>query len=117
MRVRGVEKFACVRACVCTRGECARASARAHGDAIGRRLESIPDDAGRKRDDVAAKLAPKDLVVAQKLSAAFKQKASVAAVNEPPAPTGAGVDGSMSLIGAPPPATPAPSTPRRTTGA
>ena len=75
------------------------------------------DDAGRKRDDVAAKLAPKDLVVAQKLSTAFKPKASVAAVNEPPAPTGAGVDGSMSLIGAPPPATPAPTTPRRTTGA
>ncbi|KQO95553.1 hypothetical protein ASF32_18500 [Methylobacterium sp. Leaf91] len=75
------------------------------------------DDAGRKRDDVAAKLAPKDLVVAQKLSTAFKPKASVAAVNEPPAPTGAGVDGSMSLIGAPPPATPAPTAPRRTTGA
>lgn len=75
------------------------------------------DDAGRKRDDVAAKLAPKDLVVAQKLTAAFKPKAPVPAVNEAPAPTGTGVDGSMSLIGAPPPAAPVTTTPRRSTGA
>ncbi|WP_244475819.1 hypothetical protein [Methylobacterium sp. Leaf93] len=74
------------------------------------------DDAGRKRDDVAAKLSPKDLVTAQSLSTAFKPKAALPAVNEPPAPTGTGVDGSMSLIGAPPPAAPAPA-PRRSTGA
>ncbi|MCJ2129644.1 tetratricopeptide repeat protein [Methylobacterium sp. E-045] len=74
------------------------------------------DDAGRKRDDVAAKLPPKDLVTARSLSAAFKPKAAVPAVNEAPAPTSAGADGSMSLIGAPPPAAPLPA-PRRTTGA
>lgn len=65
------------------------------------------DDAGRKRDDVAAKLSPKDLATAQSLSAAFKPKLPAPDVNEVPAPSGAGADGSMSLIGAPPPMAPA----------
>ncbi|WP_036302450.1 tetratricopeptide repeat protein [Methylobacterium sp. 77] len=74
------------------------------------------DDAGKKRDDVAAKLSPKDLASAQALSASFRSKSPVPAVNEPPAPTSAGADGSMSLIGAPPPASPAVAS-RRSTGA
>ncbi|GJE16512.1 tetratricopeptide repeat protein [Methylobacterium marchantiae] len=74
------------------------------------------DDAGKKRDDVAAKLSPRDLATAQALSSAFKANVPVPAVNEPPAPTSAGAESSMSLIGAPPPVAPT-VTSRRTTGA
>ncbi|BCM85628.1 SEL1-like repeat protein [Methylobacterium indicum] len=65
------------------------------------------DDAGRKRDEVAGKLAPKDLTAARAAAEAWKAKTPDPAVNDPPpmrvetaSPTGG-----MSLIGAPPPLT------------
>ncbi|MGX7708243.1 SEL1-like repeat protein [Methylobacterium sp. Gmos1] len=63
------------------------------------------DDAGRKRDEVAGKLAPKDLAAARSAAEAWKAKVPDPAVNDPPAPRveTAANPGSMSLIGAPPP--------------
>ncbi len=73
--------------------------AAAHGDV----------DSAKKRDDVAAKLDPKDLATARALVAAFKVKPVDAAVNEPPAASAAPT---MSLLGAVPP-TPVTTSPRR----
>jgi len=68
------------------------------------------EEAGRKRDDVGAKLTPKDLAAAKALVASFKPKAGDPAVNEPPKPAG---PPPMSLLGAPPPGSPpAPAPPR-----
>ncbi|AWB21323.1 hypothetical protein DA075_10715 [Methylobacterium currus] len=63
------------------------------------------DDAGRKRDEVAAKLAPKDLAAARSAAEAWKAKVPDPAVNDPPAARveTAAAPGAMSLIGAPPP--------------
>jgi localization factor PodJL len=63
------------------------------------------DDAGRKRDEVAGKLAPKDLAAARSAAEAWKARVPDAAVNDPPAPRveTAANPGAMSLIGAPPP--------------
>ncbi|MDO9426705.1 MAG: hypothetical protein Q7T93_07710 [Methylobacterium sp.] len=58
-------------------------------------------DAAKKRDDVAAKLEPKDLAAARGLVAAFKAKTPDPAHNEPPAPAIA--PRTMSLLGAAPP--------------
>jgi len=65
-------------------------------------------DSGKKRDDVAAKLSPKDLATARALVAGFRAKPVDPAVNEPPA---APTTPTMSLLGAVPPAAPVP--PRR----
>ncbi len=59
-------------------------------------------DAAKKRDDVAAKLEPKDLAAARALVAAFKAKVPDPATNE--APTVATPPRTMSLLGATPPA-------------
>ncbi|WP_245239671.1 hypothetical protein [Methylobacterium variabile] len=63
------------------------------------------DDAGRKRDEVAGKLAPKDLAAARAAAEAWKAKTPDPAVNDPPAARveTAATPGAMSLIGAPPP--------------
>lgn len=66
------------------------------------------DDAAKKRDDVAEKLAAKDLSAARGLATAFKAKVPDPAANEPPAAAGSAA---MTLLGAPTPAV-AP-TPRR----
>ena len=66
-------------------------------------------DAAKKRDDVAAKLAPKDLATAQALVSAFRVKVANPVVNEPPAAPAAPT---MSLLGAVPPA-PVSTPPRR----
>lgn len=66
------------------------------------------EDAGRKRDEVAGKLAPKDLATAKTLAAAWKPKVADPAVNDAPAPRAepaAQAAAPMSLIGAPPPIT------------
>ncbi|KMO32927.1 hypothetical protein VQ03_25850 [Methylobacterium tarhaniae] len=63
------------------------------------------DDAGRKRDEVAGKMAQKDLAAARAAAEAWKAKVPDPAVNDPPAvrvETPA-TPGAMSLIGAPPP--------------
>jgi localization factor PodJL len=65
------------------------------------------EDAGRKRDEVAGKLSPKDLAAAKAGAEAWKPKSADPAVNEPPPPrpeSTAQAAGPMSLIGAPPPA-------------
>lgn len=65
------------------------------------------DEAGRKRDEVAGKLAPADLARGRELFAAFRPKAVDASANEAPAlkaPTAP----PTSLIGAPSPNLPAP---------
>ncbi|MCJ2083649.1 tetratricopeptide repeat protein [Methylobacterium sp. J-090] len=67
-------------------------------------------DAAKKRDDVAAKLEPKDLATARGLVAAFRAKAPDPAHNEPPAPPTA--PRTMSLLGATPPV-PTTAPPRR----
>ncbi|KQP50423.1 tetratricopeptide repeat protein [Methylobacterium sp. Leaf108] len=59
------------------------------------------EDAGKKRDDVAGKLAPKDLATARSLAAAFKPKAVDLPANEPPA---VAASAAMTLLGAPAPA-------------
>ncbi|WP_407523470.1 hypothetical protein [Methylobacterium oryzisoli] len=67
------------------------------------------EDAGRKRDEVAAKLSPKDLAAAKAAAEAWKPRAGDPAVNEPPPPRPEGTAQAaapMSLIGAPPPAGP-----------
>ncbi|SFU32693.1 localization factor PodJL [Methylobacterium sp. 174MFSha1.1] len=63
------------------------------------------DDAGRKRDEVAGKLAPKDLAAARSAAEAWKARVPDPAVNDPPAARveTAATPGAMSLIGAPPP--------------
>ncbi len=63
------------------------------------------DDAGRKRDEVAGKLAPKELAAARNAAEAWKAKTPDAAVNDPPAARveTAANPGAISLIGAPPP--------------
>ncbi|TNC16216.1 hypothetical protein FF100_02890 [Methylobacterium terricola] len=63
------------------------------------------DDAGRKRDEVAGKLAPKDLAAARAAAEAWKPRISDPAVNDPPPARTetASNPGAMSLIGAPPP--------------
>ncbi len=65
------------------------------------------DDAGRKRDEVAGKLAPKDLTAARAAAEAWKAKTPDPAVNDPPPMRveTAAPAGGMSLIGAPPPLT------------
>ncbi|WP_309296462.1 hypothetical protein [Methylobacterium frigidaeris] len=63
------------------------------------------DDAGRKRDEVAGKLTPKDLAAARSAAEAWKPRTPDPAVNDPPAARieTAASPGAMSLIGAPPP--------------
>ncbi|TGE01463.1 SEL1-like repeat protein [Methylobacterium nonmethylotrophicum] len=63
------------------------------------------EDAGRKRDEVAGKLAPKDLAAARAAAEAWKPKTPDPAVNDPPAARveTAATPGPMTLIGAPPP--------------
>lgn len=63
------------------------------------------EEAGKKRDDVAAKLAPKDLTTAKGIAAAFKPKPTDPSANDSPAvkPT---APAAMSLLGAPPPGSP-----------
>ncbi|AWN46909.1 hypothetical protein DK419_11790 [Methylobacterium terrae] len=63
------------------------------------------DDAGRKRDEVAGKLAPKDLAAARAAAEAWKARTPDPAVNDPPPARTetAATPGAMSLIGAPPP--------------
>ncbi|MEH3145879.1 MAG: hypothetical protein PGN34_11145 [Methylobacterium frigidaeris] len=68
------------------------------------------DDAGRKRDEVAAKLAPKDLAAARAAAEAWKPRQPDPAVNEPPPPraeaaaaAAAPEPAAMTLVGAPPP--------------
>lgn len=64
------------------------------------------EDAGKKRDDVAAKLGPADLAAARSLAANFKPRRLDRAVNDPPVPKEAAT-GPMTLLGAPAPAGPA----------
>ncbi|WP_156376250.1 SEL1-like repeat protein [Methylobacterium sp. Leaf117] len=61
------------------------------------------EDAGKKRDDVAAKLEPKDLAAARAQAEAFKAKVPEPSANAVPAP--AVTENTMSLLGAPPPTT------------
>ena len=72
------------------------------------------DDAGKKRDDVANKLSPADLVSAKSLSATFKARKIDAAVNDPPAAR-ATTSAPMSLLGAPTPSPVAFTAPARKT--
>jgi localization factor PodJL len=69
------------------------------------------DDAGKKRDDVATKLSPPDLARAKGLAASFKPRRTDPFVNDPPAFQDG--PGSMSLLGAPMPNTPAFTAPGR----
>ncbi|TFZ59602.1 hypothetical protein E4V01_06510 [Methylorubrum sp. Q1] len=62
-------------------------------------------EAGRKRDEVAAKLSPKDLTEARSLASGFKAKAVDPAANEAPSQKAAAAAG-MSLMGAPSPGMP-----------
>lgn len=62
------------------------------------------DEAGKKRDDIAAKLPAKDISTAKALAASFRAKVGDPAANEvPPAKAG---PAPVSLIGAPPPGSP-----------
>ncbi|MFE1600322.1 hypothetical protein [Methylobacterium sp. ID0610] len=65
------------------------------------------DDAGHKRDEVAAKLSAKDLAAAKALAEGWKPKTPDPASNEPPPPraepASAQAPAPMSLVGAPPP--------------
>ncbi|ACL60134.1 SEL1-like repeat protein [Methylobacterium nodulans] len=65
------------------------------------------DDAGRKRDEVAAKLGAKELAAAKAAAEAWNARLPDPAVNEPPPPrpepASAQSAAPMSLIGAPPP--------------
>lgn len=69
------------------------------------------EDAGKKRDDVAAKLSPSDLAAARSIAANFKPHRLDRAVNEPPASKEA--TGPMTLLGAPAPIAPAFALPAR----
>ncbi len=62
------------------------------------------EEAGKKRDDIAAKLGQKDLAAAKALASGFRAKVGDPAANEAPAIKSA--PPSMSLIGAPPPGAP-----------
>ena len=64
------------------------------------------DEAGKKRDDVAAKLSPKDLATAKALAAAFKAKPGDPSANDPPPARPVAPPAAMSLLGAPPPGSP-----------
>ncbi|WP_298957510.1 hypothetical protein [uncultured Methylobacterium sp.] len=64
------------------------------------------EDAGRKRDEVAGKMTPKDLAAARAAAEAWKPRQPDPAVNEPPparAEAAAAPDAAMTLVGAPPP--------------
>ena len=63
------------------------------------------EEAGRKRDDVAMKLAPKDLAAAKAVAAAYKPKPSEPGANEIPTPKAAPT-AAMTLLGAVPPGAP-----------
>ncbi|HJE24008.1 MAG TPA: hypothetical protein K8W01_10150 [Methylorubrum populi] len=65
------------------------------------------EEAGRKRDEVAAKLAPKDLTEARSLTSTFKPRTADPAANEAPPPKTAATP-PMSLMGAPSPGLPNP---------
>lgn len=69
------------------------------------------EEAGRKRDDVAAKLDPQRLAAAKSMAAAYKAKPADPAVNDTPAPKPA-APAPMTLLGAPPPGPPGSSAPR-----
>ena len=73
------------------------------------------DEAGRKRDEVAGKLAPADLARGRDLVAAFRPKAVDAAANEAPAPKAPAVL-PTSLVGAPSPSLPNPNSPQKRAG-
>ncbi|MCP1549137.1 MULTISPECIES: tetratricopeptide repeat protein [Methylorubrum] len=62
-------------------------------------------EAGRKRDEVAAKLSPKDLAEAKSLASGFKAKPVDPAANESPSQKATAAAG-MSLMGAPSPGMP-----------
>ncbi|BAU92175.1 Sel1 domain-containing protein repeat-containing protein [Methylorubrum populi] len=62
-------------------------------------------EAGRKRDEVATKLSPKDLGEAKALAAGFRAKTADPAANEAPSPK-ATAAAPMSLMGAPSPGMP-----------
>ncbi|PXW66480.1 tetratricopeptide repeat protein [Methylobacterium sp. B4] len=63
------------------------------------------EEAGRKRDEVATKLSPKDLTEAKAVTASFKAKSVDPAANEVPSAKDAG-PAPMSLMGAPSPGLP-----------
>ncbi|MBB3903389.1 tetratricopeptide repeat protein [Methylobacterium brachythecii] len=63
------------------------------------------EEAGKKRDDVAAKLAPKDLAAAKAVASAYKPKVADPSANDLP-PAKAAAPAAMSLLGAPPPGSP-----------
>ncbi|MCP1537696.1 hypothetical protein [Methylorubrum extorquens] len=67
-------------------------------------------EAGRKRDEVAAKLSPKDLTEARSLAGSFKAKAVDPAANEAPSQKATAAAG-MSLMGAPSPGMPTAASP------
>ncbi|MEH3119712.1 MAG: hypothetical protein PGN25_19565 [Methylorubrum populi] len=67
------------------------------------------EEAGRKRDEVAAKLSPKDLGEARSLASGFKAKVGDPAANEAPPPKTVAA-APMSLMGAPSPGLPNPNT-------
>ncbi|TXN22983.1 SEL1-like repeat protein [Methylobacterium sp. WL9] len=64
------------------------------------------EEAGKKRDDVAAKLSPKDLASAKAVASAYKPKVADPAVNDLP-PAKVAAPAAMSLLGAPLPGSPA----------
>lgn len=63
------------------------------------------EEAGKKRDDVAAKLSPKDLASAKAVASAYKPKVADPSVNDLP-PAKAAAPAAMSLLGAPLPGSP-----------
>lgn len=63
------------------------------------------EEAGKKRDDVAAKLSPKDLAAAKAVASAHKPKVADPSANDMP-PAKAAAPAAMSLLGAPPPGSP-----------
>lgn len=66
------------------------------------------EEAGRKRDEVAGRLAPADLARARELVAGFKPKPVDASANEAPAPKMQAAAPPTTLIGAPSPGLPNP---------
>ncbi|MGX5775494.1 hypothetical protein [Methylorubrum zatmanii] len=74
------------------------------------------EEAGRKRDEVAAKLAPKDLAEARSLAAGFKPHIVDPAANEAPPPKTAATP-PISLMGAPSPGLPNPNPFQKRVGA
>jgi localization factor PodJL len=63
------------------------------------------EEAGKKRDDVAAKLSPKDLAAAKAVVAAYRPKISDPSANDLP-PAKAAAPAAMSLLGSPVPGSP-----------